>query len=176
MRSSRIGTMIRLLERQSKQTRLEIEFLDLPGERIPLGDGTVDTVVSTFTLCTIPGVADAIRGVRRVLRPSGKLVFFEHALSPDPNVRRWQEWWRPIHHWVFEGLQLTRDTPSLITQGGSRSTTWRQAISLGSQNHGLIFVGARRFSKRASRCQSLNEVHVAERMPDPFFWHLFGPT
>jgi len=111
-------TMIRLLEGQRKQTKLEIEFLDLPGERIPLADGTVDTVVSTFTLCTIPGVAEAIRGVRRVLRPSGKLIFFEHALSPDPNVRRWQEWWQPIHHWVFEGLQLTRDTPSLITQGG----------------------------------------------------------
>lgn len=41
----------------------------------------------------------AIRGVRRVLRPSGKLIFFEHALSPDPNVRRWHEWWRPTHHW-----------------------------------------------------------------------------
>jgi ubiquinone/menaquinone biosynthesis C-methylase UbiE len=80
--------MIRLSERQKKQTKLQIEFLDRPGERIPLGDGTVDTVVSTFTLCTIPGVAEAIRGLRRVLRPSGKLIFFEHALSLDPNVRR----------------------------------------------------------------------------------------
>lgn len=110
--------MIRLAERQRRRTDLDVEFLDLPGERIPLEDGTVDTVVSTFTLCTIPGVVEAIRGIRRVLRPGGKLIFFELGLSPDPQVRRWQEWWEPIHHRLFEGLYLTRDIPSLITQGG----------------------------------------------------------
>ena len=78
-------TMIRLSERRRKQTKLEIEFLDLAGEHIPLWDGTIDTVVSTFTLYTIPDVVEAIRGLRRVLRGTGKLIFFEHALSPDPN-------------------------------------------------------------------------------------------
>src|SRR5262249_42245395 len=111
-------TMIRLLERQSKQTKLDIEFLDLPGERIPLGDGTIDTVVSTFTLCTIPGVMEAIRGLHRVLRPSGKLIFFEHAISRDTRVRRWQERWEPVHYRIFAGLHLTRAPPSLITAGG----------------------------------------------------------
>jgi ubiquinone/menaquinone biosynthesis C-methylase UbiE len=72
--------MIRLAEPQRQRTKLDIEFLDLPGERIPLEDNSVDTVVSTFTFCTIPGVVDAIRGVRRVLRPSGKVIFFEHGL------------------------------------------------------------------------------------------------
>ena len=52
--------MIRMAEQQGRQTELDIEFLDLPGERIPLADGSVDTVVSTFTLCTIPGVVEAI--------------------------------------------------------------------------------------------------------------------
>ncbi|RPI19553.1 MAG: class I SAM-dependent methyltransferase, partial [Acidobacteria bacterium] len=61
--------MIRLAEKRRTQTQLDIEFLDLPGERIPLGDGTVDTVVSTFTLCTIPGASEAIRGIGRVLKP-----------------------------------------------------------------------------------------------------------
>ncbi len=110
--------MIRLAEQQRRRTDLDVEFLDLPGERIPLEDGTVDTVVSTFTLCTIPDVVGAIRGIGRVLRPGGKLIFFELGLSPDPQVRRWQEWWQPIHHRLFEGLYLTRDIPSLITQGG----------------------------------------------------------
>ena len=110
--------MIRLAERQRRRTKLDIEFLDLPGERIPLGDDTVDTVVSTFTLCTISGVVEAIRGIERVLKPGGQLVFFELGLSPDPQVRRWQEWWDPIHHRVFAGLRLTRDIPSLIVQGG----------------------------------------------------------
>src|SRR5688500_10970137 len=67
--------MIRLAERQRRKTTLNIEFIDLPGERIPLEDRTIDTVVSTFTLCTIPGVVDAIRGIARVLKPGGKLIF-----------------------------------------------------------------------------------------------------
>jgi SAM-dependent methyltransferase len=110
--------MIRLAQRQQRQTEIEIEFLGLPGERIPLPDGAVDTVVSTFTLCTIPGVTEAIRGLARVLRPHGKLIFFEHGLAPDPRLRRWQEWTEPLPYWVFEGCHLTRDIPSLITQAG----------------------------------------------------------
>jgi ubiquinone/menaquinone biosynthesis C-methylase UbiE len=112
--------MIRLAERQRRRTELEVEFLDLLGERLPLEDSTVDTVVSTFTLCTIPGVAEAIRGIGRVLKPVGQFIFFELGLSPDPQVRRWQEWWEPIHRRVFAGLRLTRDIPSLIAQGGFR--------------------------------------------------------
>ena len=110
--------MIRLAEHQRHRTQLPVEFLDLPGERIPLEDESVNTVVSTFTLCTIPDVLEAIRGIRRVLRPDGKFIFFEHGLSPDPRVQRWQRWSEPITHWVFEGCHVTRDVPSLITQSG----------------------------------------------------------
>ncbi len=110
--------MIRMAEQQRRRTELDVEFLDLPGERIPLGDGSVDTVVSTFTLCTIPGVVEAIRGIRRVLRPGGKFIFFEHGLSPDPRVRRWQKWSEPLFHLAFEGCHVTRDIPSLIREGG----------------------------------------------------------
>src|SRR6266567_378135 len=109
--------MIRLAE-QHRRTELNVEFLDLPGERIPLGDGSVDTVVSTFTLCTIPGVADAIRGIGRVLRPGGQFLFFEHGLSPDIRVRRWQERTEPLFQWAFEGCHVTRDIPALIKEGG----------------------------------------------------------
>lgn len=111
--------MIRLAE-QHRRTELNVEFLDLPGERIPLGDGSVDTVVSTFTLCTIPGVADAIRGIGRVLRPGGQFLFFEHGLSPDIRVRRWQERTEPLFQWTFEGCHVTRDIPALIKEGGFR--------------------------------------------------------
>ena len=67
---------------------MDIEFLDLPGERIPLADSSIDTVVSTFTLCTIPGVVDAIRGIVRVLKAGGHLIFLEISVSPEPRVRR----------------------------------------------------------------------------------------
>jgi SAM-dependent methyltransferase len=82
--------MLRRAEEQRSRTQLQIEFIDLPGERIPLPDASVDTVVSTFALCTISGVEEAIRGIGRVLKPGGTLIFFEHGLSPDPRVRRWQ--------------------------------------------------------------------------------------
>ncbi len=110
--------MIRLAEQQRGQTQVKIEFLDLPGERIPLPDGSVDTVVSTFTLCTIPGVVAAIQGIGRVLKPGGKFIFFEHGLSPDLQVQRWQRWSEPIPHYVFEGCHVTRDIASLIKNGG----------------------------------------------------------
>jgi SAM-dependent methyltransferase len=110
--------MIRLANRQRQRTNLDIEFLDVPGEQIPLANHTVDTVVSTFTLCTVPGVLEALRGMRRILRPSGKFIFFEHGLSTNPRVQRWQRWSEPIPHWLFEGCHVTRDIPSLIVEGG----------------------------------------------------------
>jgi len=110
--------MIQRARARLSHTKLNVEFLDLPGERIPLEDGTVDTAVSTFTLCTIPDVVSALGGIRRVLKPGGTLIFFEHDLSPDPEIQRWQRRWEPIHYRVFQGLHLTRDTQSLIRQGG----------------------------------------------------------
>jgi SAM-dependent methyltransferase len=110
--------MLRRAEEQQRQTEVKIEFLDLPGERIPLADASVDTVVSTFTLCTIPGVVEAIQGVLRVLKPGGKLIFFEHGLSPDPAVQRWQKRSEPLFRWAFEGCHVTRDIPALIGKGG----------------------------------------------------------
>jgi ubiquinone/menaquinone biosynthesis C-methylase UbiE len=110
--------MIRLAEKQQRRTKLNIEYLDLPGERIPLEDKTVDAVVSTFTLCTIPDIATAIRGIARVLRPDGQLIFFELGLSLDPKIQNRQRQLEPICHWLFQGLYLTRDIPSLLMQGG----------------------------------------------------------
>jgi ubiquinone/menaquinone biosynthesis C-methylase UbiE len=109
--------MIALAEPQ-RPANLAVEYLELPGERIPLQDASVDSVVSTFTLGTIPDVRSALRGMRRVLRPEGKLHFLELGLSPEAAVRRWQKRWDPAAHWVFEGLHLTIDIPSLLMETG----------------------------------------------------------
>jgi SAM-dependent methyltransferase len=141
----RIIPLAQLAERQRRRTELDIAFLDLPGERIPLEDGSVDTVVSTFTLCTIPGVAEALRGVRRVLKPGGKLFFFEHGLSPDPRVRRWQEWSEPISPLALR--RLSRDEVKSTPYG-------RQGELARARAHphraGVIFAG-RSVSVTASR-------------------------
>jgi ubiquinone/menaquinone biosynthesis C-methylase UbiE len=105
-------------EAQRRRTSLRVEFIGLPGERIPLPDASVDTVVSTFTLCTIPGVADALKGLRRVLKPDGKFIFFEHGRAPDVPVQRWQKRTEPLFQWAFEGCHVTRDIPMLISEAG----------------------------------------------------------
>jgi SAM-dependent methyltransferase len=110
--------MVLLAEKKAHQSKLNIEFIDLPGERIPLDDDSVDTVVTTFTLCTIPGIAQAIQGIARVLIPDGKLIFFELGLAPDSAVQKWQRLLEPFQHWFFQGLYLTRDIPALLKKGG----------------------------------------------------------
>jgi len=110
--------MRRLADTERRRTHLDIQFLTLPGERIPLAEGSVDTVVSTFTLCTIPALGEALAGIARVLKPGGTLLFMENSVSAEPDVRQWQRRWEPVHHRVFEGLFLTRDIPALITGAG----------------------------------------------------------
>jgi len=110
--------MMSRAEEQRRATRLEVEFIGLPGERIPLPDQSVDTVVSTFTLCTIPGVEDAISGLRRALKENGKFIFFEHGLAPDAPVQVWQRRTEPLFRFAFEGCHVTRDIPTLLGNGG----------------------------------------------------------
>jgi ubiquinone/menaquinone biosynthesis C-methylase UbiE len=96
------------------------EWLDLCAEEIPLADGAVDTAVVTFTLCTIPDPARALRGVRRVLKPGGRLLFLEHGAAPDPGVRRWQDRLNPIWGKLGGGCNLTREPLRLIETTGFR--------------------------------------------------------
>ncbi len=96
----------------------EFEFLDLPGEEIPLETDSVDTVLVTYTLCTIPETEPALRGMARVLRPGGKLIFCEHGAAPDASVRRWQDRLNPVWMRIGGGCHLNRMIPDLISAGG----------------------------------------------------------
>jgi SAM-dependent methyltransferase len=95
-----------------------VEFLALPGEDIPLADASVDTVLVTFALCTIPDPVTALRGMARVLRPEGQLLFCEHGAAPDQNVRKWQDRLNPLWRRVAGGCHLNRGIPHLLQQGG----------------------------------------------------------
>jgi ubiquinone/menaquinone biosynthesis C-methylase UbiE len=101
-----------------KASPLKIEFLDLPGEQIPLDDNAADTVLVTYTLCTIPDVMTALSGMRRVLKPSGRLIFCEHGEAPDESVRRWQARITPIWKRIGGGCHVGRAIPKLIRDGG----------------------------------------------------------
>ncbi len=102
------------------QTDMDIEFIDLPGEEIPLDDNCVDTVLVTYTLCTIEDTVSALAGMRRVLKPGGRLLFCEHGLAPDEDVQKWQARLNAAWSSTMGGCQLNRDIPALLTEGGFR--------------------------------------------------------
>jgi ubiquinone/menaquinone biosynthesis C-methylase UbiE len=99
-----------------------VEFIDLPGEQIPLDDNSVDTVLVTYTLCTIPDAVAVLEGMRRVLKPGGKLLFCEHGKAPDENVLRWQNRLNSTWGRIGGGCNINRDIPALLEKGGFRIT------------------------------------------------------
>ncbi len=94
------------------------DWLEIKAEEIPLDARSVDTVLVTYTLCTIPDVARALDGMKRVLKPRGKLVFLEHGAAPDPGVRRWQDRLNPLWGKLAGGCHLNRDPLALIRSAG----------------------------------------------------------
>jgi ubiquinone/menaquinone biosynthesis C-methylase UbiE len=86
--------------------------------RYPLESGSVDAVVTTFTLCTIPEPARAIAEFRRVLKPGGEYRFLEHGASPDPAVLRWQNRLNPIQNVIGGGCNLNRPVERLVRESG----------------------------------------------------------
>jgi ubiquinone/menaquinone biosynthesis C-methylase UbiE len=104
--------------RRAKGINFSLEFLDLKAEEIPLADKSADTVLVTYTLCTIPEVVKALKGMRRVLKPGGRLIFCEHGKAPDANVRKWQDRITPVWKVIGGGCHVGRAIPELIREGG----------------------------------------------------------
>ena len=96
----------------------EVKWLDLPGEAIPLDDASVDTVLLTFTLCTIPDWKTALQQMHRVLKPDGKLLFCEHGLAPDSTVQQWQHRINPLWKKCAGGCNLNRPIAACIREAG----------------------------------------------------------
>ena len=99
---------------------VSVEFVGLDGQSLPLGDDSVDAALSTWTLCSIPDAAAAVREINRVLRPRGSLHFVEHGCSPDQRVLKWQRRLNPVQRRVACGCHLDRDIPSILEAGGLR--------------------------------------------------------
>lgn len=110
--------MHRLARKRIARAGLDVELIGLSAEKIPLEDASFDSVVVTYTLCTVPDPAAALREMRRVLKPDGALFFSEHGLSPDAEVRRWQDRLNPCWRRLFGGCNLNRDVPALLQDAG----------------------------------------------------------
>ncbi|CCF00535.1 conserved hypothetical protein (plasmid) [Sinorhizobium fredii HH103] len=108
------------MARHVPDSGMQVNFIEASAEAIPLDDRSVDTVVTTWTLCTIPGSAAALSEMRRVLKPQGRLLFVEHGLSPDRGVRWWQDALTPIWRRISGGCHLNRPIRSMIEDAGFR--------------------------------------------------------
>ncbi|HEV3137632.1 MAG TPA: class I SAM-dependent methyltransferase [Pirellulales bacterium] len=95
-----------------------VEMAQLDAAQLPFESERFDTVVSTWTLCTIPDVASALAEVRRVLKPGGSLLFLEHGLSSDPRIARRQDRWNPVQRFIGLGCNLNRPIDTLIASAG----------------------------------------------------------
>jgi ubiquinone/menaquinone biosynthesis C-methylase UbiE len=111
------GTL-RLAARQLEQSPIDVAHIVGSSERLPTPNGSFDSVVSAFTLCSIRDVAAALREVRRVLRPGGRYFFLEHGLSSEPKIARWQHRCTPITRWLGEGCHLDRPIRRLVEAAG----------------------------------------------------------
>ena len=96
----------------------DVQFVGLDGEQLPLEDDSVDSALSTWTLCSIPDPVAAVREIARVLRPGGALSFVEHGLAPDDAVQRWQHRCNGLQNRVACGCNINRDIAALITRAG----------------------------------------------------------
>ena len=106
--------MYRRARRRIRQARIEVDRRVLGGERLPFDDATFDCVVSTFTLCSIEEVAQALREVYRVLKSGGTFLFLEHGLSPEPGVQKWQRRLNGLQVRLANGCHLDRDMKALV--------------------------------------------------------------
>jgi ubiquinone/menaquinone biosynthesis C-methylase UbiE len=112
--------LIEMARREKERRSAPVSFIEGSAEAIPLEDNAVDTVVTTWTLCTIPGVHMALEEMRRVLKPGGALLFVEHGLAPDEGVRRWQNRLTPAWKRIGGGCHLNRPIRDLIETAGFR--------------------------------------------------------
>jgi SAM-dependent methyltransferase len=108
----------RLAAERVKAASVPVRRSGLDGQSLPFPDDGFDAALSTWTLCTIPDAAAALREVRRVLRPGGTLHFLEHGLAPDERVRRWQRRLEPVQYRLAGGCHLTRPILDLLTDAG----------------------------------------------------------
>ena len=113
--SEELSAMARIV---ADQESIEVNFISSGAEEIPLPDNHFDSVLITYTMCTIPEVLRANQEIRRVLREDGKMIFCEHGEAPDENIRKWQKRINPFWGRIAGGCNINRKIPSLIQDSG----------------------------------------------------------
>jgi SAM-dependent methyltransferase len=125
-----------------EQAHCPVDFIGLDAQVVQAESASADTALTTFTLCTIPDAAAALREVKRILKPGGKLLFLEHGRAPDPGVVRWQERLNPLQGALFGGCTLDRDMAAIVREAGFALTTLDSGyFPRVPRTHGYLYAG-----------------------------------
>jgi ubiquinone/menaquinone biosynthesis C-methylase UbiE len=133
--------LLTMAEKNAKEAPRPVVFIEASAEDIPLDGGSVDTVVTTWTLCTIPDSLRALQEMKRVLKPQGSLLFIEHGQSLEQPVRKWQNRVDPVWSRISGGCHLNRPIRSLIEQAGFRIERLEHEYLPGPKMMGFLYEG-----------------------------------
>jgi ubiquinone/menaquinone biosynthesis C-methylase UbiE len=136
--------LMRMARERDAEAAVPIEFLEASAEAVPLDDASIDTVVTTWTLCTIPDVPRALAELRRVLKPGGALLFVEHGRAPESGVAWWQDRLDPLWRRLAGGCHLNRKIDDLISGSGFRLDALANARLPGPRTHTFLYEGRAR--------------------------------
>lgn len=131
----------KLAEKRVAASTVPIEYVGLDGENLPIDDASIDHVLTTWTLCTIPDVHRALGEMHRVLRPGGTLHFLEHGRSPDPKVERWQDRMTPIQRRIGGGCHFNRPIDQLLIDAALDITQLDNYYVKGPKTAGYMYEG-----------------------------------
>ena len=136
--------LLAMAKPRAAAARFPVELFQCAADRIPLADASIDTVVVTWALCSILNPVDALREIRRILKPGGALIFVEHGLSPDAGVRKWQNRLTPVWRRFAGGCHLNRKMDDLVREAGFTVTDLRTKYVRGPRVFTFIFEGCAR--------------------------------
>ena len=134
----------KLARKRIAASPIPVEWVGLHGEQIPLESGSVDTVTSSWTLCSIGNLPKALAEVRRVLKPGGNLHFVEHGMAPDAGVRRWQARLNPLQRFCFGGCSLDLPIDLCLENAGLEITELETGYMPGLKVQSFLYEGVAR--------------------------------
>ncbi len=133
--------LLAMAGRAAERLRRPVTLIEGSAEAIPLDDNSIDTAVTTWTLCSIPDAGHALTEVRRVLKATGQLLFVEHGMAPEDSVRKWQNWLDPAWTRIAGGCHLNRPIRDLIVRAGFSLSTLETGYMKGPKPMTFLYEG-----------------------------------